>query len=355
MTETLFVLVAGTTETARVDGISAAGADPAVMAHTPSADAEILTYGATASAPVVPVSPTGCPTPAVVTRAVRERAGFETAVLDAGLAAPTAAPTHDLDASPGADVRDPVAVPDAASVHDRARAFGRAVPADSVVIGETIPGGTTTARGVLAALGERTAVSSSLPENPVALKREVVETGLANNGLERGELAGEPLEAVRQVGDPVLAAVAGLVRGAHETGTSVTLGGGTQLAAAAALVRHANRATETTVPLELATTSFLVADESAAIRPLARDLSVSLTVTDPGFDEFDHPATDGYLAGEAKEGVGMGGALALATEADLPTSVIHTAVATVYERLVDTSDGVADDGAEDDAPGSTRR
>jgi uncharacterized protein (TIGR00303 family) len=354
MTETLFVLVAGATETAHVEGISAAGADPAAMAHTPSADAEILTYGTTASAPVVPVSPTGCPTPAVVTRAVRERMGFETVVLDAGVAAPTAAPTHGVGASPGGDVRDAVAVPDATSVHDRARAFGRAVPADRLVVGETIPGGTTTAKGVLAALGERTAVSSSLPENPVALKREVVETGLANSGLERGELAGDPLGAVRQMGDPVLAAVAGVIRGAHETETSVTLGGGTQLAAAAALVRHANRDSETTVPLELATTSFLAADESAAIRSLAADLSVSLTVTDPAFDAFDHPATDGYLAGEAKEGVGMGGALALATETDLPTSVIHTAVASVYERLVETGDS-GSDGTGDDAADATRR
>ena len=336
MTDTLFVLVAGTTATARIDGISAAGADPTVMAHTPSADAEILTYGATAGAPVVPVSPSGCPTPAVVTRAVREQVGFETVVLDAGLAAPTAAPTHDLGASPGADVREPVAVPEAESIHDHARTFGRDVPADRLVVGETIPGGTTTAKGVLAALGERTAVSSSLPANPVALKREVVETGLTNSGVERGGLAGAPLAAVRRMGDPVLAAVAGLVRGADESGTTVTLGGGTQLAAAAALVRHAAEGVSAEpTPLELATTSFLAADESAAIRGLAADLSLSLTVTDPGFDAVDHPATDGYLAGEAKEGVGMGGALALAVEADVPKESTRTAVVSVSERLVD--------------------
>lgn len=41
------------------------------MAHTPSADAEILVSGRPVRAPVVPVSPTGCPTSDVVTRAVR--------------------------------------------------------------------------------------------------------------------------------------------------------------------------------------------------------------------------------------------------------------------------------------------
>ncbi|MFB6178073.1 MAG: nicotinate mononucleotide-dependent phosphoribosyltransferase CobT [Halobaculum sp.] len=341
MTETLFALVAGTTETARIDGISAAGADPAVMAHTPSADAEILTYGETAGVPVVPVSPTGCPTPAVVTRAVREELGFESVVLDAGLAKPTAAPTHDLGGSPGRDVRESVAVPDAESIHGRARAFGRAVPTDRLVVGETIPGGTTTAKGVLTALGERGAVSSSLPENPVELKREVVTEGLAASDVERGDFAGDPLGAVRAMGDPVLAAVAGLVRGARESETSVTLAGGTQLAAAAALVRHAESGGEgeetVETDLELATTSFLAADDSAAIRDLAADLSLSLTVTDPEFDARpDHPAMAGYLAGEAKEGVGMGGALALAAEADLEMERVRESITTVYDRLTDS-------------------
>jgi uncharacterized protein (TIGR00303 family) len=340
MTETLFALVAGTTDTARIEGISAAGADATVMAHTPSADAEILTYGQPASAPVVPVSPTGCPTPAVVTRAVRERLGFETVVLDAGLAKPTAAPTRDLGGSPGADIREAVAVPDAASIHDRARVFGRDVPTDHLVVGETIPGGTTTAKGVLAALGERGAVSSSLPENPVELKQEVVAEALAASGVERGDFAGNPLGAVRATGDPVLAGVSGLVRGARESGTSVTLAGGTQLAAAAALVRHAESAdggdaeTDTGRTLELATTSFLADDDSAAIHDLASDLSLSLTVIDPGFDaKPEHPVMAGYLAGEAKEGVGMGGALALAAENDLGMDRVRESVTTVYDRV----------------------
>ena len=39
------ILAAGTTETALIDGISAAGALPELMVHTPSADAEIVAYG----------------------------------------------------------------------------------------------------------------------------------------------------------------------------------------------------------------------------------------------------------------------------------------------------------------------
>jgi uncharacterized protein (TIGR00303 family) len=332
--ETLFALAAGSTRTAAIDGISAAGADAALMAHTPSADAEILAYGRPVRAPVVPVSPTGCPTPAVVTRAVRERVGFDTVTLDAGLAEPTGAPTVDVDAEPGCDVREPQAVPDADTVFANARRFGADLPTDRLVVAETIPGGTTTAMGVLAALGERRAVSSSLPDNPIELKREVVDDGLAASGVDAGDLAGQPTDAARQMGDPVLATVAGLAVGALEADTDVTLAGGTQLATAGALVRHAG----IDDPLELATTSFVTDDDTAAIRDLAADVDLDVTVTDPCFERRDdHPAMAAYLAGEAKEGVGMGGALSLAADAAVGTDAVHDAIETVYDRVTESA------------------
>jgi len=330
--DTLFALVAGATETAAIDGISAAGADPALMAHTPSADAEILAYGRPVRAPVVPVSPSGCPTPAVVTRAARERVGFESIAVDAGLAEPTGAPTVGVGAEPGGDVRDPEPVPDAGAIFADARRFGADLPAQRLVLAETIPGGTTTAMGVLAALGERPAVSSSLPENPLDLKREVVEEGLAASDLDRGDLAGQPTDAVREMGDPVLAAVAGLAVGALEANTDVVLAGGTQLATAGALVRHAG----STDNLELATTSFVAGDDSADVRALAADNDLPLTVTNPGFEaRDDHRAMAAYLAGEAKEGVGMGGALALADEAGVGMNAVRDAIADVYDRVTE--------------------
>jgi uncharacterized protein (TIGR00303 family) len=325
------VLVAGTTETARVDGISAAGADRELLAHTPGADLEVVAYGRPVRAPAVPVSPSGCPTPAVVTRAARELVGFGVLAVDGGLARPTAAPTVDVGAAPGGDLRDPDPVPEAATVFAAARELGSALPDDELLVGETVPGGTTTALGVLTALGERAAVSSSLRENPLELKRSVVEAGLAASDLAAGGLAGEPVAAVRRMGDPVLAAVAGLVAGASGAGTDVTVGGGTQLAAGGALARPAG----VDASLSLATTSFVADDGSASVRALARDLDLALTVTDPGFDRLDHPAADAYEAGEAKEGVGMGGALALLADAEYSTSALHRRLVAVYEDVVD--------------------
>jgi len=323
------VLAVGTTQTARIDGISAAGADPDVMVHTPSADAEIVTYGEPIRAPVVPVSPTGCPTPAVMTRAVRDLVGFDLTVVNAGLAEPTGAPTVTVGARPGKDIREPDPVSTAPDAFAAAREFGRSLPDDEVYLAESIPGGTTTALGVQAALGERAGVSSSLPENPVEQKREVVAEGLAASGLNEGELADDPREAVRRMGDPVLAVAAGTVLGCLESDTAVTLAGGTQLATVAALVRHAG--IEGTI--DLATTSFVADDPSVDLDRLADAFDLSVTVTDPGFDAGDHAAFDGYVAGEAKEGVGMGGALAMADTAGVPMTDIRERVRKRYQTL----------------------
>jgi uncharacterized protein (TIGR00303 family) len=324
-----FVVVAGSTETAHIEGISAAGANHDVMAHTPSADLEIIEYGQLVRAPIVPVSPTGCPTPAVITRAVRELIGFETLAVNAGLVCPTDAPTVPLEATPGRDIRHPQPVDSAADTFEAARQLGRNLPDDELVIGETIPGGTTTALGVLTALGERAAVSSSLPENPLSLKREVVDEALAASNLSAGETSGEPVKTVRHVGDPVLAAVMGLIIGATTADTSVTLAGGTQLIAAAALVRHAG----VDEALSLTTTSFIADDETLRIDELTDDLSLDVTITDPGFHRRNHPAMDAYTAGEAKEGVGMGGALSLVNRADVSMANVREQVVTVYDRL----------------------
>lgn len=304
------ILAAGTTRTAAIEGISAAGREPSLLVHTPAADAEILAYGQPVRAPVVPVSPTGCPTPAVVTRAVREVLGFEVTVVDAGLARPTAAPTVSVGAEPGDDVRAPEPVATAGDAFEAARGFGRSLPDPALAVAETVPGGTTTALGVMRALGEDHAVSSSLPENPLGLKARVVDRALAASGLDVGDADGDPVAAVRHMGDPVLAVVAGIVCGALDAGTAVTLAGGTQLVAAAALARHAGYGGR----LALETTAFVDDDPAVDLAAIAASLDLDVTVTDPGFDA-DDPVGARYLAGEAKEGVGMGWALARAEAA----------------------------------------
>jgi uncharacterized protein (TIGR00303 family) len=330
MQHTRFVLAAGTTATAQREGLSAAGADPALAATTPSADAELLTYGHPVRTETVPVSPEGCPTPALVTRAVRERIGFDVTVVDAGLTEPTAAPTVTVGAKPGRDITEQDTVPTAYGAFEAARQFGRALPDAELWLAETIPGGTTTALGVLRALGEDVMVSSSLPENPIERKRELVAEGLAASSLAPGDAAGQPKRAIRRMGDPVLATLSGLTAGAVETDTAVTLAGGSQQLAVAALVRHGGYEGS----LSLATTSYVAGDPTADLRAGADTLDLDLSVTDPGFDQTDHVGMNRFVAGEAKEGVGMGGALAMAERAGVPTAEVRESFAALYGELL---------------------
>ena len=341
------ILAAGTTGTAEIEGITAAGASRDLLVHTPSADSEILTYGDTVRAPVTPVSPGGCPTPAVVTRAVRELLGFDAAVVDAGLATPTGAPTVAVGARPGDDIREPDPVRTAPGAFAAARSFGQGLPDDRIVVGETVPGGTTTAMAVLRALGEDflPATSSSLPENPVDLKERVVAAAFEASDLDPGQAAHTPELAVRFVGDPVLAVASGVVAGALESGTDVVLGGGTQLLAVAALVRHAG----VPAPATLATTSYLAADVPD-LDAAADALDLDLTVSDPGFDAPEAGPLAAYADGVAKEGAGMGGALHLADEAGRLDEV-RDATRGVLKRVRgdDDRDAALDGDAPDDA------
>jgi NaMN:DMB phosphoribosyltransferase len=202
---------------------------------------------------------------------------------------------------------------------------------------------------VLRALGEDTlpATSSSLPENPLELKRRVISAAFDSSDLDPGQAAHTPELAVRFVGDPVLAAAAGLVAGALESGTDVVLGGGTQLLAVAALVRHAG----IPEPATLATTSYLAADVPG-LDAAADELDLELSVSDPEFDTATAGPLSAYAEGVAKEGAAMGGALHLVAEAGR-LGEVRSATRTVLDRLID--DSRDSDQHRGDAADDTRR
>jgi NaMN:DMB phosphoribosyltransferase len=318
--------VAGTTETPRIDGRSTASDDGDRWTATPTAVAELIEYGRLVRASCAPTGGAGRPSPAVVTRAARECTGFETLVVDAGLADPTGAPTVDVGAKPGRDVRGPDPVPTAPGAWAVARELGRALPDDELVVGESISGGTTTALGVCRALGVEVPVPSTLPEHALARGRTVIDAAFEASDVDPGGAAHHPKLAVRFVGDPVLAVVAGLTDGALASGTDVILGGGTRMLTAAALVRHAGVAD----PLTVASTSGLATDLD--LPATAAELNCEAVVADPVFDE-----RSGVLArddAETVEGAGVGGALVLAERAGTLDAVGDAAVE-VAARLTD--------------------
>jgi len=306
----LFILTIATTETAKIAGISAAGKYPEFTDYTPPADAELLQLGKCKSISGVPVTPDGIPTPALITMSALRLADVPVLVCSGGLRVKPQIPFLEVGGNPGRDIRSGNAVDSVQEVIDRAVIAGEnlAKAADYLVIGESIPGGTTTALGVLSAMGVHAEgkVSSSMPDNPHDLKMETVKTGLAAAGESFGSLANNALRAVTCVGDPMIPAFAGLVIGAAGQ-VPVLMAGGTQMTAVLAVVNALNP--DVLCNVAIGTTRWVVADTSSDIRGIVKEVAdVPVLAADLDFGGSRFAGLKAYEKGIVKEGVGAGGA-----------------------------------------------
>jgi uncharacterized protein (TIGR00303 family) len=306
----LFVLTIATTETGKISGISAAGKYPEFTDYTPPADAELLQLGKCRSINGVPVTPDGIPTPALITMSALRLADIPMLVCSGGLRVKPQIPFLDVGGNPGRDIRSGNAVDNVQEVIDRAIVAGEnlAKAADYLVIGESVPGGTTTTLGVLSALGVHGEgkVSSSMPVNPHDLKKETVQAGLMAAGESFGSLAGNAVRAVACLGDPMMAAFAGLVIGAAGE-VPVLMAGGTQMTAVLAVVNALK--SDVLCNVAIGTTRWVAKDSSSDICGIVKqiaDVPVLAADLDFGVSRFD--GLKAYEIGIVKEGVGAGGA-----------------------------------------------
>ena len=337
----LFTCVIGVTETAKIAGISAAGENPEITDYTPPADVELLHLGKCKCIPGVPVTPTGIPTPALITMSALKLADIPTLVVSAGLKVKPHVPFLDLGGNPGRDIRTGSALENAEEVLNRAKIAGENLSktADYLVIGESIPGGTTTALSVLLAMGvdAKGKVSSSMPVNPHELKIKTVEAGLEAAGVEAGEFADDPIKAVSAVGDPMQPALAGLVLGAAER-VPVIMAGGTQMAAVLAVVNASNPDIMDNVAV--GTTRWIIADKTADLKGLVAEIAdVPLLAADMDFSTSRFDGLKAYEAGVVKEGVGCGGAAMAAmlkSNGKIGKQVLLEEIENNYKQLVNT-------------------
>jgi len=300
----LFVCILANTGTAKIPKISAAGKSPELTDYTPAADAELVETGNAISITEPAMCPSGAPTPAVLTRASMLLTGIPCLFINAGLNVRPKIPFIDIDARPGGDIRKGHAVTDAAGIYERSAALGRKLSrlSDLVIIGESVPGGTTTAMAVMRALGYDGRVSSSFPDNPLGLKDAVVNEGMKRAGLSFGSLKDEPLRAVECLGDPMMAAAAGLVDG---LGTKTILAGGTQMVSVLSIIK----ALKLKRDVSIATTCYVAGDTTANFREMVEILGYQAFTADPGFGSARFRGLRMYESGDVKEGVGAGGAM----------------------------------------------
>ena len=300
----LFSFVMSYTETCEIPGITFAGADKESIQFTPPADAEYLHYGYCKTIDKIPMTPDGKPTPGLLTKTALESASIPHLTINAGSKISPQLPFIDTGMSFGKNISTEDAMTDSEVSHavDYGRIIGRSLASltDCLVIGESIPGGTTTALAVLKALGFDAKVSSSIPNNPVELKNQIV-----NSALERID-SDHPYSIVSKVGDPMIPFVAGMLSSASSV-SNVMLAGGTQMAAVLAFASKIGFNEETTA---IGTTSYITDDESANFTSLIKKIAdIPAIAVNPGLEDSKFSGLKAFSEGFAKEGVGAGGSI----------------------------------------------
>lgn len=300
----LFSFVISYTETCEVPGITFAGADKESIQFTPPADAEYLHYGYCKTIDKIPMTPDGKPTPGLLTKTALESASISHLTINAGSKISPRLPFIDTGMSFGKNIFTDNAMTDSQVSHavDYGRIVGRSMASltDCLIIGESIPGGTTTALAVLKALGFDAKVSSSIPNNPVELKNQIVKSA-----LERLD-SDHPYSVVAKVGDPMIPFVAGMLSSASNV-SNVMLAGGTQMAAVLAFASKIGFNEENTV---IGTTSYITNDASANFTSLVNEIAdIPAISVNPALEQSQHAGLKAFSEGFAKEGVGAGGSI----------------------------------------------
>jgi len=308
-----FMLAMSNTATADIPGITQAGI-PGMLHLTPVLDAEFLTTGAVHSLENIAETPKGVPTPALITRAVHLLHPFaHIELLDLGLKVTpkTDAPIHSFDIPPSGNIAKGANI-DAKAVFEKGFAFGQSytLQDDYLILAESVPSGTTTATATALALGydARDLFSSSFKNVPDDIRQETIDKALA-----QVEGKSDLFERLGFVSDMMLIFNAGFILGVNGR-FPVVLAGGTQMAcvllAANRIVQYMGTRFDGT-NLILATTKWVAQDAHSDIKALLQmpDFSVNTCYSDFDFSLSKHPALKLYDEGEAKEGVGAGGAL----------------------------------------------
>lgn len=310
-----FLLAACVTHTCEIPLLTQAGI-PGKIPLTPTLDAEFIATGRVFSLGEIAETPKGVPTPALITRAVQELCAFSSLqILNLGLVvAPQGCELIELGILPSPSITDEKSF-DAKAVFEKGFAFGKSyqLQGDYLILGESTPSGTTTAQAAITALGYKTEglFASSFNDAPDSIKKKTISGSLAklhsNMGL---------FEKLGHTADNMLLFTAGFILSASRR-FNIVLAGGTQMAAALLIankiagreaIHHDNR------HIHLCTTKWIAQDKNSDIEALIGQLDYRLKAyyADFCFEEASQAALRLYDEGEAKEGVGAGGAIAYA-------------------------------------------
>ena len=309
-----FMLALSNTNTAKIEGITQAGI-PGLIHLTPILDSEFLCSGEVRSLDNIAETPKGVPTPALITRAIHLLHPYNNIeLLNLGLEVTPQLQyftTYNFDINPSGSI-DTGASIDAQTIFQKALEFGQNYETSNeyIILGESVPSGTTTATATALALGYdcKNMFSSSFKNVPNSIRETTI-----NKALENINKEDDIFTILNQVSDNMLIFTAGFILGLNNK-IPLVLAGGTQMACSLLIV---NKILEEmggefeTSNLSLTTTKWVANDTNSDIKAILEMLSFPINsyYVDFDFALSTHPALKLYDEGEAKEGVGAGGAL----------------------------------------------
>ena len=309
-----FMLALSNTKTYEIPNITQAGI-PGMLHLTPTLDSEFLCLGEVRSLDNIAETPKGVPTPALITRAVHLLNPYSNIeLLNLGL---ETAPkieyfkTHNFDIKPSKRIDDGANI-NAIEVFQKGVQFGTSYETkdDYIILGESVPSGTTTAQATAIALGYdcENLFSSSFKNVPNDIKSTTIKDAL--NKIKKGD---DVFNILSSISDNMLIFNAGFIMGLNNK-IPLVLAGGTQMACVLLIVNSILKQMDGSIEtsnLSLCTTKWVYEDANSDIKKLLEmmDFELHTYYSDFDFSNSQHPALKLYDSGEAKEGVGAGGAL----------------------------------------------
>jgi len=311
-----FLLASAVTYTCEIEGITQAGI-PGKIPLTPTLDAEFISTGKVFSLTDLAETASGIPTPALLTRAVHNLVGFKQLhILDLGL---HVKPQHldnlvNFSLSPTPSITSNETF-DAKEVFEKGQAFGHSytLKGDYLILGESTPSGTTTAQASITALGYEVEgfFASSFKEAPLSIKEATIQKALAKLSSSM-----KVFEKLSHTADATLMFCAGFILEVSKR-FNVVLAGATQMAAILLIadkISTMNQIHFDYRKIHLCTTKWIAQDGASNINALLSQLNfrVKAMYADFLYEDATIPVLKLYDEGEAKEGVGCGGAIAYA-------------------------------------------
>jgi len=327
-----FILSAGYTKTAEIEGITVAGL-PGFIDYTPALDMEVLYYGYPKSMPDIAKMPEGPPSPVLLAMAVRNLTQLPLLFIDTGLSIKPKCPNVVIDSKPSESILAGAGI-DAKRLYDEGRRYAREIKntSDFFILSECVPAGTTTAYAVTKALGfecDDTFSSSSFDKKTYSLKEKVVAKALKDNKYDRDDL----FDVLSKFGDTMQPFVAGMAAELSKK-KPVVLGGGTQMAALCAILKRVGDGVNFK-NIALMTTKWIAKDEHSDIAGLLSGIDPKINAF---YADFDFAASgfknlNLYDEGYVKEGIGAGSVISYAYLKGVKKEAIVKGVEDIYRTF----------------------